>query len=96
MAVDFDDNPNMTVRELQAELKRVVDQINSDRVKVVISPVRILTTSTPVAHGLGFRPLGAVLVPHSTVKWRTSETPDHLNVYFSSEIDIDADVIVFP
>lgn len=122
-AIDFNDDPGMDVAQLQAELSRIVDQLNNTfgpdvtaRVPggatraalasavelfnttdlVVKTGVAIAATSTAVAHGLGFTPRGAFIVPYTNVAWFRSAAADGYNVYFQGAAPVTADVVIIP
>jgi len=92
----FHDDPNMDTRQLQAEVKQVVEQLRSGAEAFVIKNQAILTTETPVAHGLGFAPQGAMLIPYESVSWARSSPSDERYCYFTVSGECSADVVVFP
>jgi hypothetical protein len=92
----FNDDPNMDVRALQRELKNIVDQLRSGAESFIIKNQAILTTETPIAHGLGFAPQAAMLVPYESVSWARSRVSDSRNCYFTVSGECSADVVVFP
>lgn len=92
MPITFRDNPNTTLPELQREVKRVVEQIKEP---VVIKNVTIGTGATPIAHGLGFVPRTAVLVPYELVTWCRAGAPTDRVVFFKASAETKADVVVF-
>lgn len=94
--IEFNDDPNMSVEELQAELRRVVDQLNNGYKPIVISNMPIATTETPIAHGLGFTPRGASLCPQLGFGWRRSREADSTCVYFAASSPMTCDVIIYP
>lgn len=94
--MDFRDNPYTTLEELQAEVKRLVEQLRSGAEAFIIKDQDILTTETAVAHGLNFAPQAAILVPHANVAWERSSPSDSKNCYFTVSGECSADIIVFP
>jgi hypothetical protein len=92
----FNDDPSMDVRALQRELKNIVDQLRSGAESFIIRNQAILTTETAVAHGLGFAPQAAILVPYESVSWARTKPSDSRSCYFSVSGECSADVIVYP
>lgn len=94
--MDFHDNPYTTLEELQAEVKRLVEQLRSGAEAFIIRNQPILTTETAIAHGLGFAPQAAILVPYESNAWARSSPSDEKYCYFTVSGECSADVIVFP
>ena len=87
----------MTVRELQGELRRTVDQLNNGAFMVeVIGIVVTDTNEFAVAHGLRFPPRAATLVPYSGFGWRKTRPPDDKCVYFAVSSAMTVDCLIFP
>jgi hypothetical protein len=81
----------------QAELKRVVDQLNSGAFMIpVIGLVITDTNEFAVAHGLKYPPRAATLVPHSGFGWRKTRPSDDKCVYFAVSSAMTVDCLIFP
>jgi hypothetical protein len=96
MAIEFRDNPNTTLPELQQELKRVVGQVRSPE---VIKGVQLLAgADTAVAHGQRYIPRSFSVTPYSQIGYwkRGALGPDKNCVYVFVDVATVADIIVFP
>lgn len=95
--IEFSDDPETSLRELQSEIRRIVDQVNNGAIVYPINDVVFADTSEKaIAHFLRFPPRAATLVPHAGFGWRKTRAADATFVYFAVSSPMTCDVLVFP
>ena len=90
--LDFPRTPDGTLGELWSACLRLLPQL-SRRVR---RSVAVATTSTPVAHGLGFAPQSCNVIPQGDARVWEASPPDAKCVHLAASVAVLVNVEFIP